>query len=114
MIDIQNGTLALQERNTTTNPEERKAILIETSKSALIPGLDGEVKRQPEMVFPRGMTCDFWMGTWDKVGGGGMNEGRVNSEKVSLSLTTSILLTRLVLGGLESTPNTQVVTVEVP
>ena len=59
--------------------------------------LDGEVTKLRETPFARGTYCEVWEGQWVKLGG--------EVEKVSLSLATSILLTGLVAGGLESTSN---------
>jgi hypothetical protein len=59
--------------------------------------LDGEVTRNGETPFTGGTYCDVWVGRWVRPGSG--------EEKVSLSLTTFILLTGLFVGGLEGTPN---------
>lgn len=57
--------------------------------------LDGEVKKLRETAFSRGTYCEVWEGQWMKTGG--------EVEKVSLGFTTSVLLTGLSVGGLEST-----------
>ena len=59
--------------------------------------LDREVTKLRETPFASGTYCEVWEGQWVKLGG--------EVEKVSLSLATSILLTGLVAGGLESTSN---------
>ena len=59
--------------------------------------LDGEVTKLQETPFARGTYCEVWEGQWVKIGG--------EVEKVSLSFTTSVLLTGLFVGGLESTSN---------
>ena len=59
--------------------------------------LDREVTKLRETPFARGTYCEVWEGQWVKLGG--------EVEKVSLSLATSILLTGVVAGGLESISN---------
>jgi len=74
----------------------------------LVKRLDGEVTRLGEIAFAGGMYCEVWVGRWEKGSREGTGGEKVDVEKVSLSLATSILLTRVVIGGLESTSNTQV------
>ena len=75
----------------------RDTQLVQADEADEIPQLDGEVTRLRETPFARGAYSEVWEGKWVKRGG--------KVEKVSLSLTTSILLTGLVAGGLKSTSN---------
>ena len=80
---------------------------IQSDEPPPVKQLNGEVTRIGDIAFGGGMYCEVWEGEWRKGGGGKGNGGEsVKVEKVSLSLAISILLIGLV-GGLESTSNTQ-------
>lgn len=71
-------------------------------------GLNGEVIRQGNLPHTTGLYWEVWKGQLKKCRGvGGRKEE--TDEKVSLSLTPSIILTRLFVGGFESTPRGKVV-----
>jgi len=82
--------------------------LPQREETPLVKRLDGEVTSIGDIAFAGGMYCEVWVGRWEKGGREGIGEEKVDVEKVSLSLTTPILLIWLVIGGLESTSNTQV------
>ena len=85
--------------------------------------LDGEVTKLGEIAFAGGANCEIWVGRWKK-GGEGVGGEKVDGEKVDgekvdgdgdgdgekvcLSVTTSIPLTRFFIGSLENTSDTQV------
>jgi len=73
---------------------------VQADEAPPINRLDGEVTRLQATSFAKGRYCEVWVGEW--VNGGGE---KVKVEKTSLNLTTSILLTGLFVGGLESTSN---------
>jgi hypothetical protein len=76
---------------------------IEADEAPPVKRLDGEVTRLGTISFSGGTYCEVWVGQWVKGGG-----AKVEVEKVSLSLTTSILLMELFVGSLESTSHTHV------
>ena len=83
----------------TTEHKTREPV--EVNEAPSVKQLDGEVTKEGEIAFGEGAYCEVWKGRWKK--GGGEEIGEI----VSFSLTTSILLTWLFVGGLESTSDTQ-------
>lgn len=68
--------------------------------------LNGEVTRQEETPFTKGVYCEVWIGRWEK-GRGGADGKMAGAEKVGVTLTTQYPADQLLLGDLESTSNTQ-------
>jgi len=85
---------------------------VETNEAPPVKRLDGEVTRQGDVAFAAGAYCDVWVGRWEKRSGergsGEAGGEKVEVEKVSLSLVTSIPLIRRSVGGLKSTSNNHV------
>jgi hypothetical protein len=81
----------------TAEQEVQESQSVEANEAPPIKQLDGEVTRQEEIAFGGGMYFEVWVGRWEKGGG-----EEVGGKKVSLSLTTLILLMWLFAGGLES------------
>jgi hypothetical protein len=114
MADIQK--LQLDEPLPPPNAERESG---EVNEAPPVKQLDGEITRLEEIPFAGGTYCEVWVGRWVKEVGtekpGGREAGRektggekTDGEKVSFNLVTSILPTRLFVGGLESTPNNQI------
>jgi hypothetical protein len=86
----------------------------EANEAPPVKVLDKEVTRLEEIPFAGGTYCEVWVGRWvkevgaDKPGSGEAGGEKTDGEKVSSSLVTSIIPTRLFVGGLESTPNIQI------
>ena len=76
---------------------------VQADEEPPIKRLDGEVKRLQETPYAGGTYCEVWVGQWEKQGE--EKDSGVEIEKVSPSLTTSILLTGLFVGCLESISN---------
>lgn len=83
-----------------TEHETQDASPVEGNEPPPIRRLDGEITRLEDIAFAGGTYCEVWVGRWVKGGG--------EDEKVSLSLTTSVLLKKFFLGSLESTSHTQI------
>lgn len=66
--------------------------------------LNGDVKKQGELAFAGGTSCEVWVGRWEKHGKGIGREGE-DVEKVSLNFTLSAPLIPLFAGRLESASN---------
>jgi heat shock protein HslJ len=64
----------------------RESQSVEVKEVPPVKRLDGEVVRQGETAFTGGMYCEVWVGQWEKGG------GKLDPEKVSLSLNAPILL----------------------
>jgi len=86
---------------------------VEVNEAPTVKRLDGDVTRVEEVSIAGGLYCEVWEGRWERGSGEGISREKVGDkgvrgEKVSLSPTASILLIWLFVGGLESTPSTQV------
>ena len=84
----------------TTEHDIQDVQSLEGDEMQPVKRLDGEVTRLEDMAFAGGTYCEVWVGQWARGGG--------EVEKVSMSLTTSILLTKLFVGSLENTSHTQI------
>ena len=75
----------------TVEHETRESQPVETTGPPPVKRLDGEVTKKGELAFAGGAYCEVWIGLWDKCEEVGKE--KADPEKVSLSVTTSILLT---------------------
>ena len=89
----------------TVEHEPRESQQIEASELPPIRRLDGEVTRMGAHPYAGGTYCEIWEGLWRKHGQGAVGREALG-EMVSLSLITSISLTGLFVGGIESASRT--------
>ena len=87
----------------TTEYEMQDVQSVEANEAPSFKRLDGEVTKLEDIAFAGGTYYEVWVGRWVKGGG-----EKAEVEKVSLSLTTSVLLIKLFVGSFESTSHTQV------
>jgi len=116
MADIQR--LRFREPLPIAEHEKQVNQSVEANEAPSVERLDGEVMKLQEVDVGGGVYCKVWEGRWETInrrkdGGEGicgekMGDKGTSREKVSLSLTVSILLIRFFVGGLESTPSTRV------
>ena len=103
MADIQTTRFDVPPLRRTTKRVTRESRSAGANEVAHIKRLDGEVVRLGMLPRARGECCKVWVGRWEK------DNGESGGEKVSCWFTTSISLTWLSVGRLESTWNTEVI-----
>jgi len=106
VADPQRLLLSEPVSHNTVECETREGQLIGTDELPPVRSLDGEVKIMGGPPYGGGTYCEVWKGRWRKRSQGLVGRD-VGGETVSLSLTTSVSLTGLLVGGIESASRSQ-------